>query len=90
MIDKAKFGEAVARTMDSLDRQIETGELPEDFELDEVLVIAALKRPSPDASEADPDKIEVFIFVDGTTQLPYTQKGILSMAAETGEWINDG
>jgi hypothetical protein len=87
-MDKTKFGEALARTMDSLDRQIEHGELTEDWQLDEVLVVAALKRPSPEADDADPEKVEIFIFVDGTTQLPYTQKGILTMAAETGEWIS--
>jgi hypothetical protein len=86
-MDKAKFGTALAKTMDSIDRQIEKGELTDDFVLDEVLVVAAFKRKSPDADEADPEKVEVFIFVDGTTQLPYTQKGILHMAAETGEWL---
>lgn len=84
-VDKSKLGEAYAQAIDSLERHEKAGEL-DGYELDEVLVVIAFKRPSPDVSELEPNKTEIFMFVEGTTQIPYVQHGMLLMAAEIGDY----
>lgn len=81
-MDEVKFGHALAKTMDRLDKLDAAGEL-EGYELDEVLVIAVFNRPAEDRTEIEDDAIESQIFVDGSTQLPYVQAGILALAMDT-------
>lgn len=76
MIDKAKFGEAVARVLDRLDKLIEVGELSDEYEIGEVLVVTSFIKPAP-KDEIEPDAVEIYVFVDGTTQVPYIQDGLL-------------
>lgn len=80
MIDRAKFGEAVAKTLDRLETMIEVGEIEEEFEITNVLVVVVLERPMEEA-EYD-GEIEELIFCDGTTQSPATQRGILLNASD--------
>ena len=80
LVDSPKFGEALAKTMDRLDKIEAAGELL-GYELAEVLVIAVFNKPYED-SELHPDAIESFVFVDGTTQIPYVKRGIISMARD--------
>lgn len=82
-MDNPKFGEAIARTMDRLDKLEASGEL-EGYDLQDVLVIAAFTKPYEDADqEIEPDALESLVFVDGTTQIPYVQAGILLFAKDT-------
>lgn len=80
MIDRAKFGEAMAKVLDRLDRMIEAGEISDDFEVDNVLVVAAFIRPDPNRDDVYPDSVEVQILLDGTTVVPYVQEGLLRYA----------
>lgn len=80
MIDTGKFGKAVANSMDRLDALVERGDITNEYMLDEVIVIAALSRPSPERDSIEFDKVESMIFVDGTSQIPWIQVGILTMA----------
>lgn len=90
MIDKAKFGEAIARVMDRIDKLQEAGEITEDYELEDVLVLAAFKRPFH-RSEIEPDAVEIYVLIDGTTQIPYVQDGLLDFAKSTNRvgWESD-
>jgi hypothetical protein len=90
MIDRAKFGEAIARVMDRIDRLQEAGEITEEYDLEEVLVVAAFKRPFH-RSAVEPDAVEIFVLVDGTTQIPYVQDGLLDFAKQSnrGVWESE-
>lgn len=81
-MNNPKFGEALARTMDRFDKLDAAGEL-DGYELQEVLVLSIFTRPAEDRSEIDHDAIETQIFVDGSTQSPHVQVGILHLALET-------
>lgn len=84
-MDNPKFGEALAKTMDRLDKLQMRGDL-DGYGLNQVLVVAVFTRPNPEAdSEIDPDAIESLIFVDGTTQVPHEQVGILDLAKDTAQ-----
>lgn len=81
-MDNPKFGEAVAKTMDRLDKLVQRGDL-DGFELVDVLVIAVYTKPYEEAdAEIEPDAMESFVFVDGTTQVPHVQIGILELAKD--------
>lgn len=80
-MNDAKFGEALAKTMDRIDKLDAHGDL-EGFELQEVLVVAAYTRLIKPDDEIEPDAVETMVFVDGSTQIPYVQYGILTMARE--------
>jgi hypothetical protein len=80
-MDNKLFGETLAKTMDRMDKYAERGDL-DGWELAEVLVIAVLTRPTPDADELEPDSMESFTFVDGTTQIPHVQVGVLRLALD--------
>jgi hypothetical protein len=77
-----RFGEAIATTMDRLDKLEQRGDL-EGFELQEVLVLVGYTKLSNPEDEIEPDAIESLIFVDGTTQVPYVQVGLLYLALNT-------
>lgn len=86
-MDNPKFGEALARTMDRLDKLQADGQL-DGYELGEVLVIAAFIKPYTEADqEIEPDAMETLVFVDGSTQIPYVQVGILELAKDTAHGI---
>lgn len=83
VIDNQKFGNALASTMDRIEKLERAGEL-QDYDLTEVLVIATFIKPFADRNrEIEPDALESLIFVDGSTQIPYVQTGILTMALDT-------
>lgn len=87
MDDEQRFGEALAKTMDRLSKFREIGGL-DGYELNEVLVVAAFTKPYEDADqEIEADAMESLVFVDGTTQIPYVQMGILEMARDTAHGI---
>jgi hypothetical protein len=81
MIDRTKVGIAMANVMDRLEKFEELDEISKESEIAEVLVIVVMNRPSP--TELEPDRVESQIFLDGTTQLVYTQLGILEFAKDT-------
>jgi hypothetical protein len=81
-MNNPKFGEALARTMDRLDKLEARGDL-DGCELQEVLVIVAFTKPATDRDEIEDDAIESLIFVDGSTQVPFIQGGILALALDT-------
>jgi hypothetical protein len=79
-MDTGKVGIAAAKAMDRIDKLREAGELTEEHELAEVLVIAAFNVPEPLPIEED--RMETLVFVDGTTQLIYVQEGLLNFARQ--------
>lgn len=82
-MDNTKFGEALAHTMDRLEKLDAAGEL-DGYEIGEVLVVAAFTKPYAEADqEIEPDAMESLVFVDGSTQIPYVQIGILCLAQDT-------
>lgn len=81
-MDNPKFGEAIAKTMDRLDRMETRGDLNEAV-LEHVLVISVWTRPSDDRDEVDDDLTETLITVDGTTVKAFEQLGILELAKDT-------
>jgi hypothetical protein len=88
-MDRAVFGEAVAKTMDRLDKLESAGELA-GFVLDEVLVVAVFTKPYEDRNQdIEPDAIEELVFVDGSVQKPHVQVGILTMALDTTRKLAD-
>lgn len=82
-MNSPKFGSTLANTMDRLEKIESRGDL-DGYEIKEILVIAVYTKPYEEADqEIEPDAVESFIFVDGSTQVPYTQLGILEMAKDT-------
>lgn len=82
MVDKAVFGEALARTLDRLEKLEAKGDL-DGYEISDVVVVAGFLKPAENRSEIEPDAIDSLIFVDGTTQIPYVQAGLLYLALDT-------
>lgn len=77
-MDTSKVGIAAAKAMERIDKLVSTQELTDEDELAEVLVVVAFHKPSPE--EDYEDRVETMIFVDGTTQVPYVQDGLLAYA----------
>jgi hypothetical protein len=81
-LDRSKFGEALANVMDRMERFSDRGDL-DGYKLNEVIVVVAMSKPYEDADELESDAMEALVFVDGTTQIPFVQVGILEFAMET-------
>jgi hypothetical protein len=86
VIDEMKFGEAVAKTLDRLGKLNERGDL-EKYTLSDVLVVASFVKLREDPDEIDEGTMECLIFVDGTTQIPYVQLGLLELAKDTATGV---
>lgn len=88
-IDKAKFGEALAKTLDRMEQMDDAGHV-EGYTLEEVLVVAVLVKPHDAEDALADDQLDSLVFVDGTTQMPHTQLGILTMALNVAQGVRLG
>jgi hypothetical protein len=82
-IDLSKMGEAMARTMDRIDLMVKSGEITSGYVIDNVLVVAGFVKPATPDDPITPDAVDLLIVVDGTTQVPYVQHGLLQYGIDT-------